>query len=114
MTVNLESAAVEVYLRTPTGDVPFGRFSLSAGQVEGTDQRGITYRGTCIRVIDLFNVELTASVPAGTRIADDLVTETTEERKLAFCLNLDHVAGEQTKSIMLAGFGSADVRFEVS
>ncbi|MFF2324871.1 MULTISPECIES: hypothetical protein [unclassified Streptomyces] len=59
------------------------------------------------------NVELMASVPAGTRIGASKVTETDAERKLVFHLNQEQLAGRQTKPILLSGFGSADVRFEV-
>ncbi|MGW1092484.1 hypothetical protein ACWD4L_41210 [Streptomyces sp. NPDC002596] len=114
MTVNLESSTVDVHLQTPSGDVSVGRFGLNDGQVTGTDRRGITYRGTCTPMPDGgLNVELTASVPAGTRIGESKVTETDVEHNLAFHLNQEQVAGRQTKAILLSGFGSADVRFEV-
>jgi len=111
MTVNLESATVEVHLTTPTGDQPLGRFSINAGQVEGTDHRGITYRGTCTPVLDGLNVELTAQIPAGTRAGTALTTEAQSEQKLSFFLNADQLAGRQTKPIVLVGFGLANVRF---
>ncbi|MFB6781563.1 MULTISPECIES: hypothetical protein [unclassified Streptomyces] len=114
MTANPESSTVEVHLQTPSGDVSVGQFSLNDGQVTGTDHRGITYRGTCTPMPDGgLNVELMASVPAGTRIGESKVTETDAEHKLAFHLNQEQVAGQQTKEILLSGFGSADVRFEV-
>ncbi len=113
--MNLESSTVEVHLQTPAGNVPVGRFSLNDGQVSGTDRRGITYRGTCTPMPDGgLNVELTASVPAGTRIREGMVAETDDEQKLTFHLNPEQMTGLQTKDILLPGFGSADVRFEVS
>ncbi|HEX8094396.1 hypothetical protein [Jatrophihabitans sp.] len=111
MTVNLESSTVEVHLCTPIGDQPLGRFAINAGRVEGTDHRGINYRGTCTPVLDGVNVELTAQIPAGTRAGTSLTTEAASEQRLAFFLNADQVAGRQTKSILLVGFGLADVRF---
>ncbi|MFJ5724588.1 hypothetical protein [Streptomyces sp. NPDC093149] len=59
------------------------------------------------------DVELMASVPAGTRIGESKVTETNAEQKVVFHLDQEQVAGRQTKEILLSGFGSADVRFEV-
>jgi hypothetical protein len=105
-------STVDVYLQTPAGDVSFGRFSLQAGEVEGTDHRGITYRGTYTSASDGLDVELTASVPARTRITEGVATEAHAEQKLSFHLDGDQVAGQRSKTIVLDGFGAADVRFE--
>jgi hypothetical protein len=113
MTVNLENSTVGVYLTSPSGEVALGEFSVDGGQVGGTDHRGIAYRGTCTALPDgSVQVEVTATVPAGTRAGDGSTTEADAEQKLAFFLSPDQVAGRRTKPILLPGFGLADVRFE--
>jgi hypothetical protein len=111
MTVSYESGAVTVHLRTPAGEVPLGQFGVSGGRIEGTDQRGIRYLGTCVPLGDGLYVELTASVPAGTRISEGFATDSPVEHRLNFHLTREHLAGVRTKAIMLPDFGSADVRF---
>jgi hypothetical protein len=113
MTANLQAGTVTVQLRTPSGDVPLGEFALASGQVQGTDQRGISYRGTCTSLLDGVNVELTVTVPAGTRLAGDLRTEAAAEHQLSFYLNQEHLAGTRVKPIRLPGIGSADVVFTI-
>jgi hypothetical protein len=105
--------AVTLELRTPAGYVPFGEFRLDAGEVEGTDQRGISYRGACAPSSDGLLVTVTASVPAGVRIADGLLTEEPSKHELSFYLDQDHLTGQRTAPIALPGFGAADVRFTV-
>jgi hypothetical protein len=113
MTVNLDGASVSVYLTSPDGDISLGKFDVKNGAIDGTDQRGVSYRGTCTPVADGVNVELTATVPAGTRMSEGVAAEGDTQRKLSFFLNADQVAGRSTKPILLTGFGRADVRFQV-
>ena len=114
MTVNLDGATVAVYLEAPTGEVSLGEFSLRDGAVHGTDARGVSYHGNATAVgSGSVNIELTATIPAGTRIGEGLVTDAEEQHALVFFLDDEQVAGRRTKPILLSGLGLADVRFEV-
>jgi hypothetical protein len=113
MTAKLQDGTVTVHLRTPSGDVPLGEFSLASGEVQGTDQRGISYHGTCTLLLNGVNVELTVAVPAGTRLGGDLRTDAAAERQLSLYLNQEHLAGTRVKPISVAGLGSADLVFTV-
>lgn len=113
MTANLQNGTVTVQLRTPAGDVPLGKFSLSSGHVRGTDQRGISYSGTCTPLGDGVSVELTVTVPAGHKLAEGLFTEAAADHQLSFYLTPEHLAGTRVKPIRLPGLGSADVVFAI-
>ena len=113
MTASLQDGTVTVHLRTPSGEVPLGEFALTSGEVRGTDQRGISYRGTCTPLLNGVNVELTLTVPVGTRLAADLLTDVAAERQLSLYLSEEHLAGTRVKAVNVPGLGSADVVFTV-
>jgi hypothetical protein len=104
-------SSVAVSFAAPGGDQAVGTFSVGGGKVTGTDHRGISYSGTVTPVTDGADVTVTASVPGGTRLSADLSTEEPEEHRLHFHLDAAQLAGQQTKPLLLPGFGAADVRF---
>lgn len=113
MTANLQVGIVAVLLRSPHGNVLLGDFTVNAGQVQGTDRRGVSYQGTCTAVADGVNVEVTMTVPSGTRVTKAIVAEEPAHHKLSFHLSEEHLAGIQAKPVTVPGLGSADLMFTV-
>jgi hypothetical protein len=115
MPLDVENLSLGVYLTAPHGDVELGTFTVTAGAIAGTDQlRGISYSGRCTPTPDGgVDVEVTASVPAGTRVSGAVTTDAVAEHDLTFHLDPEQVAGAKSAPITLPGFGSANVRLEV-
>jgi hypothetical protein len=113
MTANLQDGTVTVLLRSPHGNVLLGDFTVDAGRVHGTDRRGVSYQGTCIPAADGVSVELTMTVPSGTRLTEALLAEEQAEHELSFHLSEEHLAGIQAKPVVVPGLGSADLIFTV-
>lgn len=108
------NGTARLFLVAPGKHHLFGTFSLRDGQVSGTGQRGIRYEGRYAHALDGgVDVTVMATIPQGTRIDDKLAIEQETKRPLNFHLTPNQVAGIETASIALKGFGVADVRFTI-
>jgi hypothetical protein len=108
----VQNGQVRVFLVDPNEEHSFGTFILADGEVSGTGQRGISYKGNYRRSLGGgLEVTVTADIPEGTEVTAGLITEVARSRTLNFHLSPNQIAGVETKAIALIGFGIADVRF---
>jgi hypothetical protein len=93
----------------------FGDFTYDAGKVTGADRRGVTYTGSYTQLDDGdVDVTLTASIPAGTKVADGSGHTETSHQNLDFRLDKDQLAGKKSVQLSLSGLGSAELILIVS
>jgi hypothetical protein len=108
----IQNGRVQLFLVGVDDEHHFGTFAHADGKISGTGQRGIAYSGTYERAIDGgLQVDIVAGIPQGTPVTGGLMTEAAQSQSISFHLTPNQIAGLETKSIVLPGFGSADVRF---
>ncbi|MFJ4271511.1 hypothetical protein ACIP29_13240 [Streptomyces coelicoflavus] len=112
MTGNL-AGTYDVRVTHPTGTLDFGTFTVDENQqISGEGLRRITYRGAWHPTPGGgANVRVTATIPAGTPVDEELKTLEESQRDLEFHLDQEHLAGAKAKSVWLYGFGTSDLFF---
>ncbi|MBB2487775.1 hypothetical protein H5407_21270 [Mitsuaria sp. WAJ17] len=104
--------SLRVLIVDPQGERPIGAFTYAGSDFKGKGLCGVLYAGSYEFTPDGgAAVRMIATIPKGTRIGQDLITEEERTRELNFHLTSRQVAGDELKSLMLPGFGRARLRF---